>query len=75
MVPSEDLNSKVWGIAYKIRTEDIEQVTNHLDFREKNGYSKQTVTFHPQDKHLTPFSLTLYVATKDNESFAGKLTL
>ncbi|CAH0731951.1 unnamed protein product, partial [Brenthis ino] len=75
LVPSEDPNSKVWGVAYKIRTEDIEQVINHLDYREKNGYSKQTVTFHPQDKYLTPFSLTLYVATKDNESFAGPASI
>ena len=75
LVPTDDPNSRVWGVAYKIRTEDIEQVTNHLDFREKNGYSKQFVTFHPQDGNLEPFTLTLYVATKDNESYAGKFKL
>lgn len=74
LVPSDDPNSKVWGIAYKIRTEDVEEVTKHLDFREKNGYSKQFVTFHPQDTNIAPFTLTLYVATKDNESYAGMLT-
>lgn len=61
----------VWGVAYKIRKEDIEEVTKHLDFREKNGYEKKTVIFHPKDQDLHPLSLTLYVATENNKSFAG----
>ncbi|XP_045454515.1 putative glutathione-specific gamma-glutamylcyclotransferase 2 [Melitaea cinxia] len=75
LIPSEDPCSKVWGVAYKIGEEDKEQVTNHLDYREKNGYSKKTVTFHPKDESLDPFSLTLYVATKDNESYAGPASI
>ncbi|XP_072933473.1 putative glutathione-specific gamma-glutamylcyclotransferase 2 [Epargyreus clarus] len=75
LIPSEDPNSAVWGVAYKIRTEDIEQVTKHLDYREKNGYSKKTVTFHPKDKSREPFVLTLYVATQENESFAGPASI
>ncbi|CAK1545664.1 unnamed protein product [Leptosia nina] len=71
LIPSDDPNSQVWGVAYKIRSEDIEQVTKHLDYREKNGYSKKTVIFHAKDASLKPFEITLYVATKDNESFAG----
>ncbi|XP_050354867.1 uncharacterized protein LOC126776409 isoform X3 [Nymphalis io] len=69
LIPADDPSSKVWGVAYKIRTEDVEQVTNHLDFREKNGYSKKT--FHPKDSNLEPIILTLYVATMDNESYAA----
>ncbi|KPI98738.1 PREDICTED: putative glutathione-specific gamma-glutamylcyclotransferase 2 [Papilio xuthus] len=75
LVPSEDPNSTVWGIAYKIRAQDIDSVTKHLDFREKNGYSKKTVTFHPKDKNVEPFLLTLYVATKENESYAGAASI
>ncbi|XP_049886183.1 putative glutathione-specific gamma-glutamylcyclotransferase 2 [Pectinophora gossypiella] len=71
LIPSKDANSVVWGVAYKIKTEDEEEVTKHLDFREKNGYSKKTVTFHPKDKNQEAFPLTLYVATEDNESYAG----
>ncbi|XP_063832258.1 putative glutathione-specific gamma-glutamylcyclotransferase 2 [Ostrinia nubilalis] len=71
LIKSDDPNSKVWGVAYKIRTEDIDQVMKHLDYREKNGYSKKTVTFHPKDKSIEPFSLTLYIATEENESYAG----
>ncbi|CAG4955288.1 unnamed protein product [Parnassius apollo] len=75
LIPSEDPNSTVWGVAYKIRSEDIEDVTNHLDFREKNGYSKKTVTFHPKDKGLESFDLTLYIATTENESYAGPASI
>lgn len=71
MTPSDDPTSEVWGVAYKIREQDIEEVTDHLDFREKNGYSKKTVTFHPEDK-IEPFELSLYVATEKNESYAGE---
>ncbi|XP_053615281.1 putative glutathione-specific gamma-glutamylcyclotransferase 2 [Plodia interpunctella] len=75
LVPSSDHNSKVWGVAYKIREDDIEQVTKHLDFREKNGYSKETVIFHPKDEQVEPFKLTLYVATEENESYAGPASI
>ncbi|CAH2239457.1 jg21466 [Pararge aegeria aegeria] len=71
LIPSDDPNDSVWGVAYKIRQEDIDQVTSHLDYREKNGYSKKTVTFHPIDTSWQPFAITLYVAMKDNESYAG----
>uniref|UniRef100_A0A2A4K0D7 glutathione-specific gamma-glutamylcyclotransferase n=1 Tax=Heliothis virescens TaxID=7102 RepID=A0A2A4K0D7_HELVI len=74
LVQSDDPNSKVWGVAYKIRTEDVAQVTKHLDFREKNGYVKKSITFHPTDS-LEPFQLTLYVATEENESYAGEASI
>lgn len=62
----------MWGVAYKIKEQDIEEVTEHLDFREKNGYSKKSVLFHPKE-NMKPFELTLYVASEENESYAGKL--
>ncbi|KAL4717033.1 hypothetical protein ACJJTC_016920 [Scirpophaga incertulas] len=71
LISSEDSKSRVWGIAYKIRDEDINQVMQHLDFREKNGYSKKIVTFFPNNSNIEPFNLTIYIATEDNESFAG----
>ncbi|XP_045504110.1 putative glutathione-specific gamma-glutamylcyclotransferase 2 [Colias croceus] len=75
LIPSDDPNSKVWGVAYKIRSEDVDEVTKHLDYREKNGYSKKIVTFHPRDSKLEPFELTLYVATQENESYAGAASI
>ncbi|KAJ8709115.1 hypothetical protein PYW07_008941 [Mythimna separata] len=74
LIQSNNPNSKVWGVAYKIRKEDVDQVTQHLDFREKNGYIKRTVTFHPKEA-LEPFELTLYVATEENESYAGEASI
>lgn len=75
LVSSEDENSQVWGVAYKIRNEDIESVTNHLDYREKNGYLKKTTAFYPKDTMIDSFPLTLYIATQDNESYAGNYCL
>lgn len=42
-------DDEVWGLAYKISSENIENVVNHLDFREKGGYIKKTVLFYPCD--------------------------
>lgn len=75
LIPSDNPASEVWGVAYKIRPEDTEQVTKHLDFREKNGYSKKIVTFQPSDSSIEPFQLTLYVATDENESYAGQFKM
>lgn len=72
LVPSNDPCSAVWGIAYKIKPEDVDNVMRYLDYREKNGYSKKTLTFHPRDKTVAPFDVTFYVATEENESYAGK---
>lgn len=71
-MPSHNSEDTVWGIAYKIKQEDSEQVTQHLDFREKNGYTRKSVVFYPQDPGMQQFSLTLYIASEDNESYAGK---
>ncbi|XP_072762452.1 putative glutathione-specific gamma-glutamylcyclotransferase 2 [Anoplolepis gracilipes] len=49
LLASTDPNDEVWGLAYKISTENIENVVNHLDFREKGGYKKKTVLFYPCD--------------------------
>lgn len=75
LIPGDE-NDTVWGTAYEIYEEDIEVVSNHLDFREKNGYTKLSVKFYPNlDSDLDPFELIIYVATSDNVSFAGKKTL
>lgn len=47
MVPTNNPNDQVWGLAYKIANHDIENVVNHLDFRERNGYIRKKVVFYP----------------------------
>jgi len=49
LLVSTNPDDQVWGIAYKISSENIENVVNHLDFREKGGYIKKTVLFYPCD--------------------------
>lgn len=39
----------MWGVAYKIASKDIDNVVNHLDIREKGGYTRMTVPFYPCD--------------------------
>lgn len=75
LLPSTDPESKVWGVAYKIKSEDKQNVINHLDFREKNGYSKKIDVFYPQDREVEPFELIVYTATDDNMSYAGPASI
>lgn len=49
LLASTNPTDQVWGLAYKISSENIENVVNHLDFREKGGYIKRTVLFYPCD--------------------------
>jgi len=71
----EKPEEKVWGIAYEIAGNDIPDVLEYLDFREKDGYQATWVTFHPQDIHKPPFQAKLYIATPQNESFLGPAPL
>ncbi|XP_071528004.1 putative glutathione-specific gamma-glutamylcyclotransferase 2 isoform X4 [Panulirus ornatus] len=63
LVPSEDPEEQVWGIAYKISEEDQEEVIAYLDHREKDGYHRKTVLFHPQDSSVAPWHLTIYLGS------------
>jgi len=48
LVDVDFLQERVWGVAYEIRKEDVDSVCRHLDYREKDGYQRQRVTFyHP----------------------------
>uniref|UniRef100_A0A182VRX3 glutathione-specific gamma-glutamylcyclotransferase n=1 Tax=Anopheles minimus TaxID=112268 RepID=A0A182VRX3_9DIPT len=76
LIHSEDPESKVWGMGYRIGATDKQQVLNHLDHREKNGYERHSVKFYPYPRSTEqlndPQPILLYVATQDNPSFAGK---
>lgn len=67
---------KVWGIAYRIEDHQSENVVRQLDFREKNGYSKVRINFHPVDLVANtkepPFELVIYVGERCNEHYAGE---
>ncbi|XP_073829089.1 putative glutathione-specific gamma-glutamylcyclotransferase 2 [Musca autumnalis] len=69
---------RVYGVAYRVAASERESVIKHLDFREKNGYERCTVTFHVFDPDKTAsgsttksFDIVIYIATQENESWAG----
>ncbi|XP_011869821.1 PREDICTED: putative glutathione-specific gamma-glutamylcyclotransferase 2 [Vollenhovia emeryi] len=63
LLASSNPDDEVWGVAYKISSENIENVVNHLDFREKGGYIKRTVLFYPCD--FAKFGANVNVSTND----------
>lgn len=76
LIHSENPDAKVWGMGYKIAESNKTDVLNHLDHREKNGYERHKVVFYPYPVSETqsnePKSILLYLATKENPSFAGE---
>jgi cation transport protein ChaC len=70
----------VWGVAYEIPDDLWEkEVRDHLDHREKGGYSKHTTTFHPKDVVVEGddkgFEVTLYLGPMDDVQYAGPAPL
>lgn len=76
LLPSNDPEDKVWGVAYRIEDHHQEAVVKQLDHREKNGYEKVTVTFYPNDRvnstERSPFELVIYLGKRNNQWFAGE---
>lgn len=80
LIPADDdPTARVYGVAYRIADADKEDVIKHLDFREKNGYIRTVVDFFAFPEQQTNAAanrrLCIYLATQDNESFAGELPL
>ena len=42
---------RVWGVAYQIGIQDVEKVSEYLDYREKDGYQRTATIFHPHCTH------------------------
>ena len=53
----------------------MNNVREHLDFREKCGYEVSRVTFHPENESLAPFELEIYIGTRDNPHFLGPASM
>lgn len=71
LIPSSEPGDCVWGIAYEIPAKKKDDVMHQLDFREKDGYDKVEVVFHPADSVEKPFPLIIYVAQKENPYYLG----
>lgn len=61
---------RVWGVAYRIKAEKVDEVKEYLDIREINGYSIHYAPFQPADGSPTIHAL-VYIGTPDNEQFVG----
>jgi len=61
-------------MGYKIAACNVDQVLNHLDFREKNGYNRCETTFYPLDDS-EPKSTIVYVANEQNPSWNSNHSL
>ncbi|XP_011204588.3 putative glutathione-specific gamma-glutamylcyclotransferase 2 [Bactrocera dorsalis] len=74
LLPTVSLESRVYGIAYRISEEHRDEVLAHLDYREKNGYERCDLQFfeYPEDLD-NHFGITMYIATPDNSSYAGNM--
>ena len=67
----EDPQSVCWGRAYLISAHSREEVINHLDYREKGGYSlHQTEMMFPGTTQR-PANGLIYIATPGNPNWLG----
>ncbi len=51
LIPTGSKLDRVWGVAYGVRRDVWEdRVRDHLDHREKGGYTRHEAVFHPRDE-------------------------
>lgn len=62
-------------MAYKIREKEIQDVVDHLDYREKGGYEKKILKFYPLSKDEQPFDITIYLGDHNNVNYGGPADL
>lgn len=60
----------LWGVAYRIKPEKVEEVKEYMGIREINGYSMHWIDFHPADGSKTVKTLA-YIGLPDNAQFVG----
>ncbi|KAF4919844.1 Glutathione-specific gamma-glutamylcyclotransferase [Colletotrichum viniferum] len=61
---------RVWGVAYRIKADNVAEVKDYLDIREINGYSIHYAPFYPADG-TEPIRTLVYIGTPDNDQFVG----
>ena len=69
LLSSDDPGDQVWGVAYKISSQDIDKVVTHLDYREKGGYERKSVVFYPS--HSVEHAATRSAANNATRSNLG----
>ncbi|KUI61385.1 Putative glutathione-specific gamma-glutamylcyclotransferase 2 [Cytospora mali] len=72
--PHSSSPEKVWGVAYRIESEHVEEVKEYLDIREINGYtivSQHYTPFYPASNPQNPIRTLAYIGTPENDQFVG----
>ncbi|CAL8148583.1 unnamed protein product [Orchesella dallaii] len=78
-----EIAAVVWGAAYKIGDNEVDEVVSHLDEREVMGYHKVPIMFHPVWNHPLNettngtisekgFEVSMYYGSEENEHFIGE---
>ncbi|KAH6903408.1 ChaC-like protein [Coprinopsis sp. MPI-PUGE-AT-0042] len=74
--PDEDV---VWGVAYTIDPVYVAEVRDYLDYREKDGYTLETLDIYNVDANgddqVVIHNAYCYVGRNDNPSFIGSEAL
>jgi len=61
----------VWGVAYRIKDCEIQNVKEYLDIREINGYTAHRVQVHQGDPYLPKIVAIAYIGAPSNPQFVG----
>ncbi|KAK7745463.1 hypothetical protein SLS53_002961 [Cytospora paraplurivora] len=69
--PHSSAPEKVWGVAYRIEAEHVEEVKEYLDIREINGYTIHYTPFYPASNPQAPIRTLAYIGTPENDQFVG----
>lgn len=71
---------RVWGVAFRIAADKVDEVKEYLDIREVGGYTIHYTTFYPASDGSgsgTPpppsIQTLVYIGTPDNPQFTGPL--
>ena len=67
----EDKPTRVYGVAYEIKLENMEKVFEYLNFREKCGYSLNEVEFHPETSDSGILNCVCYFANQTNVYYSS----
>ncbi|RKP13823.1 cation transport regulator-like protein 2-like protein [Piptocephalis cylindrospora] len=73
-IPEEEVGpvNETWGMAYKIAESEVEKVMDHLNYREKNGYTVHYVDVFQSGQEQPVVSKALvYIGTLENSEYVG----
>lgn len=70
-----DPESTCFGMAYRLRADDLETVLDHLDHRERGGYDRERVPLHFEARQRPSATAWLYRATPANRNYLGPADL